>query len=103
MRRFVSLAAVLVTAVFVGGCSSAPKPEDQAALLSLSAKLDTAKERVLTAAEADEGHAQLVQLGISLADVERQRALASVWTAVQPVVTAGIPILVGMVTGGGAP
>ena len=94
-------AAVFVTAFVLYGCSRAPSVQDQADLVSLAAKVELARGRILTQTEADEAQAAIVRLGASLVDVRRVRAINEAWDIAKPVVTAGISILISGVTQGG--
>lgn len=95
LTRWIAIAGFLALLWFLASGCTGMRPEDQAALVSLSGKLEAARARVLTASEADEGQAQLVQLGASLADVQRQRVLVEAWDTVRPLVAAGIGFLLG--------
>jgi len=92
----------LIVIALLYGCSHGPSPADQAALTRLAVTIDTAHAKgCLDDAATSAAEADLTQLGVSLAEVDKARAMKEVWETIKPVVTVGISLLIDWLGKGG--
>lgn len=93
----------LLTLAFLGACARGPSPQDQADLVTVGAVIEAACVAAAVSPEhCAKAREAAVRLGVSLQQAEQARLMAEAWDAVRPVLTAGVSILVGLITGGGA-
>lgn len=94
---------ILAVFLLLGACASGPSAQDQADLVRVGATLGAAcASSAISAEDCTAARDALLRLGVSLEQVQQARLLAEAWDVARPVVTAGVSILVGLITGGGA-